>query len=672
LAEYRTRWSAGTGIEWTGPTEVLDYYQGSTVGTRTDLGLPAAAASEGTGATHVVYVRERNVYLDGVDTATVLITSRIDSVWSAPQEIAGPEAQGPRVVVGPDESVYVVWYDMAAVAVMGRRSTDSGATFGPDIVLAPMVVNLSPPPRYESQESHLTTQVCAGQLAPHFPSLAVDRSQGPRRGWMYAVWAEAVTGTPEPITSVVGEREPNNDPERSQELLYGQEVVGSSSGSHGGTDIDTYYFQGRAGDTILLSGETSSTWGQESELHLRGPEGRTLSDQLASGYFGGGQPCTNRPLLFTLPVDGDYFFTAPAGSNTRVTYRIRVQRMTPDAGSVARDHRDVVLVASADGGRTWSEKRLVNDGPPRFDDFLPEVAVDDLGRVHVIWYDRRDDVERGTDYHVYWTWSEDGGASFAPSLPLSSTQSRVGHDATWKKTLLGDRLGLCGTAEGIYGAWTFAADYSTGGSYNEHDIYVRSADVPPTAIVADLEAQPAIDRTNLTWRITDPNVLWKFDVERRVAGGEGEFSHVATVERATDIRTERYGYTDTTVEGGVDYEYRVVLHLANARTRPSDPVSTTVPPTPTTLAVRAAEALPDGTIRLQVTAPAKGTAELRLFDVQGSLVRSLPPAEVEPGDTLIEWDGRDDRGQRPGSGVYFLEVRLGEARATTKLVLSGG
>jgi hypothetical protein len=239
-------------------------------------------------------------------------------------------------------------------------------------------------------------------------------------------------------------------------------------------------------------------------------------------------------------------------------------------------------------------------------------------------------------------------------------------------------MGLCGTEEGVIGAWTFAENFRIWSSDNEHNIRVRRADIPPNSIVDGLEATPAVGRVDLSWRVTDPRVLWKFEIERRLADEQASFTRLVTIDRAEDGSAESYGFADTTVSEDTAYDYRVVLYLANGRTRVSEQVATIVPsspeplPIPTALLIRAVESLPDGTVRLQVTAPARGTAELRLFDVQGSLIRALPPAEVEPGDTLIEWDGRDDRGQRPGSGVYFLEVRLGSARATTKLVLTGG
>src|SRR5438105_99687 len=71
------------------------------------------------------------------------------------------------------------------------------------------------------------------------------------------------------------------------------------------------------------------------------------------------------------------------------SYALSLRELAMDSSPAARDHRDVVLVRSTDGGATWSDKVRVNDDPPRFDNSLPEVEVDGRGRVQVAWYDRR-------------------------------------------------------------------------------------------------------------------------------------------------------------------------------------------------------------------------------------------------------------------------------------------
>jgi hypothetical protein len=147
------------------------------------------------------------------------------------------------------------------------------------------------------------------------------------------------------------------------------------------------------------------------------------------------------PLIYTLPKTGRYYIRAACSGFYRYSYRIQTRILTPLGGGAARDHRDAVLVRSQDGGDTWSSKKLVSDSPPGVDDVLPLVAVDGMGRVHVVWYDRRDDVGCGGGTRTFWTRSNDGGNSFAPGASLSSASSEWLKEF-YENSNIGDRPGL--------------------------------------------------------------------------------------------------------------------------------------------------------------------------------------------------------------------------------------
>ncbi len=50
---------------------------------------------------------------------------------------------------------------------------------------------------------------------------------------------------------------------------------------------------------------------------------------------------------------------------------------------------------------------------------------------------------------------------------------------------------------------------------------------------------------------------------------------------------------------------------------------------------------------------------LAIYDVQGKLVRQLLDARLPAGRHIIEWDGRDQRGEHVPSGVYFGRAMIG-------------
>jgi len=65
----------------------------------------------------------------------------------------------------------------------------------------------------------------------------------------------------------------------------------------------------------------------------------------------------------------------------------------------------------------------------------------------------------------------------------------------------------------------------------------------------------------------------------------------------------------------------------------------------------------------------ESAVELSIYDVQGSLVRTLVQASLPPGPHTAVWDGTDDHGQRVASDVYLVRLRAGDADQMRKIVL---
>jgi hypothetical protein len=60
---------------------------------------------------------------------------------------------------------------------------------------------------------------------------------------------------------------------------------------------------------------------------------------------------------------------------------------------------------------------------------------------------------------------------------------------------------------------------------------------------------------------------------------------------------------------------------------------------------------------------------LSVFSVGGRIVRSLVSAEEPPGFHQVVWNGKDDRGQDVGPGVYFCRFEAGSHRSVKKVVV---
>jgi len=66
---------------------------------------------------------------------------------------------------------------------------------------------------------------------------------------------------------------------------------------------------------------------------------------------------------------------------------------------------------------------------------------------------------------------------------------------------------------------------------------------------------------------------------------------------------------------------------------------------------------------------ARGFVTLEVFDVTGQKVATLISKELPPGEYEVRWDGRDDAGQKVGSGVYIYRLRAGQFEQSKKMLL---
>jgi len=54
--------------------------------------------------------------------------------------------------------------------------------------------------------------------------------------------------------------------------------------------------------------------------------------------------------------------------------------------------------------------------------------------------------------------------------------------------------------------------------------------------------------------------------------------------------------------------------------------------------------------------PGKESLKVRVFDVQGRLVKTVADGILPAGGIELRWDGRDERGAVAGSGLYWVRV----------------
>jgi hypothetical protein len=75
-----------------------------------------------------------------------------------------------------------------------------------------------------------------------------------------------------------------------------------------------------------------------------------------------------------------------------------------------------------------------------------------------------------------------------------------------------------------------------------------------------------------------------------------------------------------------------------------------------------------GVATLAVSLPEDLPVSVRVFGPRGGLVRSWTHDRLPAGSHRILWDGRDERGNPASSGLYYVEIRVGESILRQKLV----
>jgi len=77
---------------------------------------------------------------------------------------------------------------------------------------------------------------------------------------------------------------------------------------------------------------------------------------------------------------------------------------------------------------------------------------------------------------------------------------------------------------------------------------------------------------------------------------------------------------------------------------------------------------PETTIEYEL--PRAGQIEITIFNLLGEKVRALVNHHQASGQHRVQWDGRDDKGNAPTSGVYFYRLRAGDFVQTRKMILT--
>jgi len=79
---------------------------------------------------------------------------------------------------------------------------------------------------------------------------------------------------------------------------------------------------------------------------------------------------------------------------------------------------------------------------------------------------------------------------------------------------------------------------------------------------------------------------------------------------------------------------------------------------------------PSTTIDYEIPEGESVPARLRIFDIRGHLIRTLEDTEKTAGRYSVHWDGKNNKGEQVGSGVYLYRIEAGDFASTRKMILA--
>ena len=72
---------------------------------------------------------------------------------------------------------------------------------------------------------------------------------------------------------------------------------------------------------------------------------------------------------------------------------------------------------------------------------------------------------------------------------------------------------------------------------------------------------------------------------------------------------------------------------------------------------------------IEFTIKKTGMVELRIYNVLGQRIKTLVKEKKLPGKYKIVWDGKNDRGGKVASGMYFYQFKIDSYVSSKKMVL---
>lgn len=309
--------------------------------------------------------------------------------------------------------------------------------------------------------------------------MAVDPTVG-AQGRLHLVWIQATSDPPlggfgpppNPVVAAFSDDGGRtfSDPVQVSDPSRQRVVAPALAlGSDGAVHVAYYDLKDDAVDYQGLEGPTwPGTWSLVVATSRDGgrsfPPGVVVDDAI--------QPHERVLLIFTMPPPA---LTASGDGRLCAAW---TDARHGDADALGR--------CSPDGGRTWGRLVRLNDDPMAngATQYQPQLAFAPTGRLDAVFYDRRNDPDDVSN-DVFYTFSTDGGRTFAPNRRLTSEPSYTGFGQVYTipsaqgRAEFGSRMGLLSREHRAVAAWTDTRNSRQG---TGQDLFATTVTFPTPAV----------------------------------------------------------------------------------------------------------------------------------------------------------------------------------------------
>ncbi|TLZ63529.1 MAG: exo-alpha-sialidase [Methanobacteriota archaeon] len=160
-------------------------------------------------------------------------------------------------------------------------------------------------------------------------------------------------------------------------------------------------------------------------------------------------------------------------------------------GGNPNGNMDIFLSRSTDLGATWSPGVRVNDDTTSARQWMPDIAVDPFGGIHLAWED-----DRSGAHNIYYANSTDGGATFGPNVRVTTQETALTYNRP------GDYLAIESDPDGtVCIVWTDGrgADLDIYFAKLEQGVPLTVATVP-AGLNVTVDARTYTAPATFTWR----------------------------------------------------------------------------------------------------------------------------------------------------------------------------